>query len=96
MADDQRQEILECRLGGEFVLKDEIVPQNLRKIFARENEIGAADQSSQEAIQLFQVHRTFDCKAFKNRAQAIAFFISQWLWLHGASLLCSSVPYKAR
>ena len=64
-----------------------IVPQNLGKIFARENGIGATNQSSQEAIQLLQVHRTFVSKALKKRAQASEFLLGQRLRLHGLRLL---------
>jgi len=85
MADDQGQEILQDGLRGEAVPGNEIVPPNLRKVFARKNDFGTANQSSQEAIQLLQVHRTLISQAFECRAQAIAFFIRQRLWLHDAS-----------
>ncbi len=83
-------------MSGGAVLNNEIIPQDLWKVFARENVFGTTDQSSQEAIQLFQAHRTLISEALEYRAQAIAFFVSQWLWFHGATLRCSALRYKAQ
>ena len=52
---------------------------NHRKIFAGAHNLGTANQSSQEAIQLFEVHRMLVVKATKNPAEALEFGIGQWL-----------------
>src|SRR5258708_11597443 len=92
MADDQRQEIRKDGLRGGAILKNETIPQNLWEVFAREDAIGTTDQSGQEAIQLFQVHRMLVSEALEYRAQTIAVLIGQRLFLHGATLPGSTLP----
>ena len=66
-------------LSTEGVLKNHIASANHRKIFAWAHNLGTANQSSQEAIQLFEVHRGLVVKATQNPAEALEFGIGQWL-----------------
>src|ERR1700722_15779049 len=49
-------------------------------------QLGTANQSGQEAIQLFEVHRVLTVKATRNPAEALEFGGGQWLWFHGKPL----------
>ena len=73
------RKILQYGLCTESVLKNHIVSANHRKIFAWAHNLGTANQSSQEAIQLFEVHRVLIVKATKNPGEALEFGIGQWL-----------------
>jgi hypothetical protein len=79
MTHDQRQKISQHGLCAEGVLKNHIASANHRKIIAWAHNFGTADQSGQEAIQLFEVHRLLVFKATKNPAEAFEFGIGQWL-----------------
>ena len=58
MTHDQRQKILQHGLCIEGVLKNHVVSANHRKIFAWAHNLGTTNQSSQEAIQLFEAGHT--------------------------------------
>jgi hypothetical protein len=73
------KKILQYGLRTEGVLKNHIASVNHRKIFAWTHNLGTADQSGQEAIQLFEVHRLLVVKEIKNPAEAFEFGIGQWL-----------------
>ena len=79
MTHDQRQKILQHGLRTEGVIKNHIASENHRKIFAWTHNLGTADQSGQEAIQLLEVHRLPVVKASQNPAEAFEFGIGQWL-----------------
>ena len=79
MTHDQRQKILQHGLRPEGVIKNHIASANPGKIFAGTHNLGTANQSSQEAIQLFEVHRVLVVKASQNPAEAFEFGIGQWL-----------------
>ena len=78
------------------VLKNHIVSANHRKIFAWAHNLGTANQSRQEAIQLFEVHRVLIVKATKNPAKALEFGGGQWLWFHGKPLIVRQFNHCGR
>ena len=71
MPRDQRKELLQHGLCGEDMLGNYLVPQNLGKVLARENDIRTANQGGEKAVKLFQIHRALVPKALENLLQAV-------------------------
>ena len=71
--------LLQSGLSTEGIVKNHIASANHRKIFAWTHNLGTADRSGQEAIQLFEVHRLLVVKATENPVEAFEFCIGQLL-----------------
>jgi hypothetical protein len=71
MSRDQRDKLLQNLFGLEGGLVDHVASPNFRKILARWNVIGTADQGGEEAVQRLKVHRALVSKALEYVSELI-------------------------